>query len=440
MTKQLQRINRETIRRLEAERIATIANGGAPKLRDIYDDQLRGFGLRMRPNGSVSFVYRWSSPTGQQKATLGRWPAMGVEEARAAVRAFVSRADHKADTIPTRVAKHERRTADTKLCAMPSVGQYLDGDYATYWRGTTKSETPEQNLKNIRRDFPDLLPKRLDEVTRPMMKKWIEQRVAAGCKPTGINRTLGAIGGLFSHAVEHEVIERNPCARLRCKVDPEEDEHGRELAVDEESRLRAALDARETRIRAGAAARHDGRRLAAVPGDHHVYADHVKPAVLLALATGMRRSEIMRLEWRSVDLKARTITVEPATSKVKRRRVIPLNAEAYAVLMAWRRQVKWARVFTNEIGEPLREVRDWNRIRREAKIEGFRFMDTRHDFATKLVNADASQFDVQRLLGHKDSRMSQRYMKTRETKLAEAVALLDRPRVSGTGDDSAQAA
>ncbi|WP_372460404.1 tyrosine-type recombinase/integrase, partial [Paraburkholderia unamae] len=422
-------------------RMAALARGDVPKLRDVYDDTLSGFGLRMRANGSVSFVYRWSAPEGQQKRSVGRWPAMTVEEARAAAKAFIGRTDHKSDTIPTRVAKHERRMADAKHCAMPTVGGYLDGDYATYWRGTTKSETPEQNLKNIRRDFAGLLPKRLDEVTRPMMKKWIEQRVAAGHKPTGVNRTLGSIGGLFSHAVEHEIIMSNPCARLRCKTDPEEEaRHGRELTPGEEERLRAALDAREARIRDDAAARHDSRKLAGVPGEHHVFVDHVKPSILVAINTGLRRSELLRLEWTAVDFKARTITVEPQTSKVKKRRVIPMNREACETLMAWRRQVKFARVFANEIGEPLREVRDWQKVKREAQVKDFRFMDTRHHVATRMVNEGASQFHVQRLLGHKDSRMSQRYMKARETKLAEALALLDKPRTPETGDDSAQAA
>ncbi|MFX1675931.1 site-specific integrase [Paraburkholderia sp. A2WS-5] len=412
-----ERINRELIRGLEGERLATLARGEVPKLRDIYDDTLTGFGLRMRPNGSVSFVYRWSAPEGQQKRTVGRWPAQTVEEARAAAKAFIGRTDHKADTMPTRVAKHERRMADARHCAMPTVGSYLDGDYRTYWLGTTKSETPEQNLKNIQRDFADLLPKRLDEVTRPMMKKWIEARVAAGCKATGINRTLGALGGLFSHAIEHEIIDSNPCARLRCKTDPEEEAaHGRELTADEETRLRAALDARESRIRAKAEASvRSGRRLTNLPAAHHAFVDHVKPAILLALNSGLRRSEIMRLEWKSVDFRARTITVAPATSKVKRSRVIPMNAEAYATLTAWRRQVTFARVFANEIGEPLREVRDWQKILREAQIEHFRFMDTRHHTATRMINEGASQFHVQRLLGHKDSRISQRYMKARET-------------------------
>ncbi|MEM5451536.1 tyrosine-type recombinase/integrase [Paraburkholderia guartelaensis] len=425
-----ERINREMLRRLESERMTALARGDAPALRDVYDDQLTGFGVRMRPNGSASFVYRWSAPEGQKKATLGRYPAMTVEEARAAAKAFITRTDHASDTPATRVAKHERRMADAKHCAMPTVGQYLDADYAVYWRGTTRSETPEQNLKNIRRDFADLMNRRLDEVTRPMVKRWIEQRVAAGHKPTGINRALGSIGGLFSHAVEHEVISANPCAKLRCKVDPEEEvEHGRELTVDEEARLRAALDAREARIREEAAARHDGRRIAEVPGEHHAYVDHVKPAVIVALNTAMRRSELMRARWTAVSWKDRTITVEAWTSKVKRSRVIPLNAEALATLKAWRRQTRFEFIFTNEIGERLRAVRDWEAIKREANVEGFRFMDCRHHVCVRLINEGVPAYHVQKLLGHRDGRMTQKYLKARNGKLAEALAVLDSPRV-----------
>ncbi|MGF6932950.1 site-specific recombinase XerD [Paraburkholderia sp. UCT70] len=433
-----ERINRELIRRLEREREATIKAGGQPPaLREVYDDQLTGFGVRIRANGTLSFLYRWTAPDGQQKITIGR-PPMTVDEARDAIRAFISRTDHKADTTPARVAKHERRVADAKNVGMPTVGDYLDGDYRTFWLGTTKSETPEANLKHIRRDFADLMNRRLDEVSRPMMKKWIEKRLADGCKPTGINRVLGSIGGLFTYAVEHEIVTANPCARLRCKVDPEDDEHGRELTADEEQRLRAVLDARDARIRETGT---DGRRLADLSSRHRAFADYVKPAILFALNTGLRRSELMRARWTAIDWKAKTFTVEPWTTKVKRSRVIPLNAEAFAILKAWRDQTfkRFEFIFTNELGEPVRAVRDWSKILTEAQIEDFRFMDTRHHTATRLINEGAAQYHVQKLLGHKDSRMTQRYMKARESKLAEAIALLDRSRTEAD-DDSVQAA
>jgi integrase len=429
-----QRINRELIRQLQEDNTTT------PKLREVYDDQITGFGVRITPKGTVSFIYRWTTPEGKQdrKPISVMSHESDVKQARAKILEELKRTDHIRDTPAVRVAKHERRATDRKTLTMPTVGEYLDGDYRTYWLGATQSETPEQNLKNIRRDFADLMDTRLDEVTRPTIKRWIEKRVAAKCKPTAINRTLGSIGGLFSHAVEHEKIDVNPCAKLRQKTDPEEtDRLGRELTADEEQRLRDVLDAREAAIREQAAKGRDGRKLAAVPGEHHAYVDHVKPAILLAINTGVRRSELMRLRWTSIDWQAKTVTIEPWTTKVKRRRVLPLNAEALVVLKAWRRQTKFEFVFTNEVGERLREVRDWKEIKAAAQIENFRFMDTRHHTATRMINEGVPVYHVQKVLGHTDSRMTQRYLKARDDKLQEALAVLDRPRIAAPVDKAA---
>lgn len=430
-----QHINRELVRQLQEE------NRTTPKLREIYDDQITGFGVRITPKGTVSFIYRWTTPEGKQdrKTISVMADEADVKAARAKVLQELKRTDHIRDTPAVRVAKHERRVTDRKTLTMPTVGEYLDGEYRTYWLGATQSETPEQNLKNIRRDFADLMDTRLDEVTRPMIKRWIEKRVAAKCKPTAINRTLGSLGGLFSHAVEHEKIETNPCAKLRKKVDPEETERlGRELTADEEQRLRASLDAREASVRAGGLALYTSRKQSVdVPGKHHAYVDHVKPAILLAINTGMRRSELMRLRWTAINWQAKTITIEPWTTKVKRRRVLPLNAEALAVLKAWRRQTKFEFVFTNEVGERLKEVRHWDEIRAAAKIEGFRFMDTRHHTATRMINEGVPVYHVQKVLGHSDSRMTQRYLKARDDKLQEALAVLDRPRTAAHDAEAA---
>ncbi|WP_244144932.1 tyrosine-type recombinase/integrase [Paraburkholderia tuberum] len=142
----------------------------------------------------------------------------------------------------------------------------------------------------------------------------------------------------------------------------------------------------------------------------------------------MRRSELLRLRWTSIDWSAKTVTIEPWTTKAKCMRVLPLNDEALAVLKAWRRQVKFEFVFTNEVCERLREVRDWDRIKTVAQIEDFRFMDTRHHTATRMINEGAPVYHVQKILGHTDSRMTQRYLKARDIKLQEALAVLDRPR------------
>jgi site-specific recombinase XerD len=56
-------------------------------------------------------------------------------------------------------------------------------------------------------------------------------------------------------------------------------------------------------------------------------------------------------------------------------------------------------------------------------------MDTRHHTATRMINLGASVYAVQKVLGHSDSRMTQRYLKLDEQCRREALALLDQPRV-----------
>jgi integrase len=67
------------------------------------------------------------------------------------------------------------------------------------------------------------------------------------------------------------------------------------------------------------------------------FGDHLTPAVLLSMNTGLRRrGEVVKLRWGSVDFNRRLLTVEGRTAKNRQTRHVPLNDEAVSVLRNWR--------------------------------------------------------------------------------------------------------
>ena len=64
--------------------------------------------------------------------------------------------------------------------------------------------------------------------------------------------------------------------------------------------------------------------------------DHLTPAVIISMNTGLRRGELLKLRWRSIDFNRRLLTVEGPTAKSRQTRHVPLNEEAINALRHWR--------------------------------------------------------------------------------------------------------
>ena len=63
---------------------------------------------------------------------------------------------------------------------------------------------------------------------------------------------------------------------------------------------------------------------------------NIRTLVGLAMNTGCRRGELFSLEWDMVSMKANTLTLDASTTKTSKKRVIPLNKKALAILDTWR--------------------------------------------------------------------------------------------------------
>jgi integrase len=139
----------------------------------------------------------------------------------------------------------------------------------------------------------------------------------------------------------------------------------------------------------------------------------------------MRRGELFAMRWPDVDLTRAIVTVRGGDAKSGQTRHIPLNTEAVAVLSAWKPGAAADFVFAGRDGEAMDDIKTaWLNLAKAAKLESFRFHDTRHSFASKLVQAGVDLNTVRELLGHSDIKMTLRYAHLAPEHKAAAVAKL----------------
>ena len=140
----------------------------------------------------------------------------------------------------------------------------------------------------------------------------------------------------------------------------------------------------------------------------------------LLLLTGARKREILNARWECIDFERQMLTVP--LSKSGRPRHIPLSDGAIALLRSVPRDedVPWV-FFNRKTGKPLVTIFNaWKTIRRRAGLEALRLHDLRHSFASFLVNSGRSLYEVQRLLGHHDPKVTMRYAHLSPSALIEA--------------------
>ena len=136
--------------------------------------------------------------------------------------------------------------------------------------------------------------------------------------------------------------------------------------------------------------------------------ESLRPILITALHTGLRRGELFHLTWQDADFKLGVIRV--VYTKNGERREIPMTDTLRGTLQHLPRHLASDYVFTGKTGQGLVDVRKrFYRGLREAKTEGFVFHDLRHTFASHLVMAGVDLMTVKEFLDHRDIKMTLRY-------------------------------
>jgi len=254
------------------------------------------------------------------------------------------------------------------------------------------------NKKSSRRDVtsinnlkPFFAGKYLHEITPLDMEKYKRGRQGQVSNAT-VNREVACLKHIFTKAIEWGIVKKNPGKKVK-------------LLRERNTRLRY-LEEREI------------RRL------HDACAEHLKPIVVVALNTGMRKEEILSLKWKDVDFRSRTISI--LDTKNGESRELPMNDIVYRVLLDIGKKADSPWVFCKKNGERYGNVRKaFEGARKRAGIVDFRFHDLRHTFASHLVMAGVDLRTVQELLGHKSFEMTLRYAHLSPDHKKRALDILD---------------
>jgi integrase len=168
---------------------------------------------------------------------------------------------------------------------------------------------------------------------------------------------------------------------------------------------------------------------------------HIFTAVMIALNTGLRDSEIRNMQWRQIDFFKQLLTVGKSKTAEGTGRTIPLNSE---LLKALAEHQTWYKanagkpsgdhfVFPKgahkqyDVTKPVTSFKTaWNRVRREAKVSA-RFHDLRHTLITKLAETGAGDETIMGIAGHVSRRMLSRYAHIRTEAKRRALEAILRP-------------
>ena len=347
-----------------------------------WDEEVKGFGVRITANGSVAFIFNYRTRGGRmRRLTIGSPPTYSVEAARKIAKKHQHVVDGGGD--PLADWKDERDAPTFKDLADEYIEKHLPKKRPS--SAKIDRQTIDNELMPVlgQRKVAEITYNDIDGIHRKITKR----------APYRANRVVALLSKMFGLAIKRRWREDNPAKGIERN---QESKRKRYLSNDELARLTEALAA---------------------------YSDqHIADAIRLLLLTGARRGEVLSLTWDQIDFEKGTWTKPGATTKQKTEHVVPLSAPALQLLTKMREASTSTYAFPGRDGTGHRVdlKKPWPVICKAAGITSLRIHDLRHSYASFLVSAGLSLPVIGALLGHTQPGTTARYAHLHDDPLRKA--------------------
>ena len=354
---------------------------------EFYDNEIQGFMLEVRSSGAKSYYVRTSVDGKRVAKKIGDAKVISVKDARAKAIKLKRKIESQVDNL-TLEAENSGQTM--------TLEEFYNDHYLPYIKKQIKSyETNISVFKN--HILPYFGLKNMVEIKKSeiitLHSNMVQKKKLA---PATANKVLIFISHAFNVAMQLEIkgIEVNPASKIK----PYLLNNAREkyLTKEEAARLIEVINQTQQNI-------------------------HLKYIIPMLILTGARRGEVLKAKHEDFNLNQLCWTIP--TSKSGKKRVLPITPQLLELYKSIPKDDTPYLFASAKSKKPYVTIYvSWNSARTRAGLKDLRMHDLRHSFASALVNNGRSLYEVQTLLGHSTSKMTQRYAHLSNENLMKAAS------------------
>lgn len=344
------------------------------KRTEYCDIAVPGLYLEVRAGSNIYTYYlRYKDANGKTcHLKLGRTTDITLAQAR-----------QMASELKAQIADgYDPKTGSSKSESVITYRDYMQQYYLPHVKNHKRSWESDKRMfeQRLDKEFGHFS---LNAITRAMVSQFHTGLKESGLSAATANRFLALIKHSLNLAVDWELSDKNPAAKIKMFHEPIADVV---IPPEDRQRLIAFLVKKKS---------------------------NVAYLALLLLSTGARVQEALKADWSDINLERRLWVIPQTNSKTKKTRSIPLNDAAMAVLRELPTKGKGGFLFVGADGKSRLKWpgQVWCRYRRseEVNLPDLRLHDLRHIYASTLATSGVSLYQIQHLLGHASPVMTQRY-------------------------------